>query len=104
MKVEGALSPGNGYPFDYYVSQLRGLVEAGTPDMSQIVNKQLIIINYYPNHQITCYTYKPNIGVTSITSPNGMVEYYNYDSLGRLINITDQNGKILKDYYYQLQN
>ena len=104
MKIEGAQSSGTGYTFDYFASQLRTLVEAAKPNMSQIINKQVNIINYYPNHQITFYTYKPNFGVNSITSPNGMVEYYNYDSLGRLINITDQNGKVLKDYYYQIQN
>ena len=104
MKIEGAQSSGTGYAFDHYASQLRTLVEAATPNMSQIINKQVEIINYYPNHQITCYTYKPNIGVTSITSPNGLVEYYNYDSLGRLINVKDYNGIILKDYYYELKN
>lgn len=61
MKIEGAQSSGTGYAFDHYASQLRTLVEAATPNMSQIINKQVEIINYYPNHQITCYTYKPNI-------------------------------------------
>lgn len=104
MKVEGELSPGTGYSFDYYASQLRTLVEAASPNFSQIINQQIATINYYPNHQITFYTYKPNIGMTSITYPNGIMEYYNYDSLGRLINVKDQNDKILKDYYYQIQN
>lgn len=104
MKVEGALSPGSGYTFEYYATQLRDLVEATSPNISQIINKQNNIINYFPNHKIEFYTHKPNIGVISITRENGVVEFYNYDFLGRLIDIKDQNGKILKDFYYQLKN
>lgn len=35
-------------------------------------------------HPITTYTYDPPIGLTSMTSPSGMKEIYEYDSAGRL--------------------
>lgn len=52
------------------------------------------------NYQITTYTYDPLIGVTSITSPNGMKEFYKYDSANRLEKIVDNDGNILKEYKY----
>lgn len=47
------------------------------------------------------YTYKPLIGVTSETDATGAIAYYEYDLFGRLKVIKDQNGKILKQMYYQ---
>ena len=35
-------------------------------------------------YPVTTYTYDPPIGLTSITSPSGMKEVYEYDSAGRL--------------------
>lgn len=48
------------------------------------------------------FTYDPLIGVTSISSPNNTITYYEYDGLGRLITVRDQNRNILKhhQYYY----
>ncbi|WP_353097296.1 hypothetical protein, partial [Empedobacter brevis] len=41
---------------------------------------------------VTTYQYKPLVGVTSITGPNGQTEYYNYDTANRLKSIVnDQN-------------
>ena len=53
-----------------------------------------------PHYQISTYTYKPLIGVTSITPPSGIREIYKYDSANRLQSITDINGNIIKEYNY----
>ncbi|WP_374441365.1 hypothetical protein [Epilithonimonas sp.] len=105
MKVEGPKDvPVGKQPFSYYASILKTKVEAATPDMTDIIKNQFYTVSYYPEHKITCYTYKPDVGVTSIMNPNASVEYYNYDSIGRLISIKDINGKILKDFAYELEN
>ncbi|MDR6568839.1 hypothetical protein [Chitinophaga ginsengisegetis] len=56
-----------------------------------------------PNTLITTYTYMPSIGITSETSPANRTTFYEYDGLGRLRLIKDQNGKILKQFDYQYQ-
>lgn len=49
---------------------------------------------------VTTYTYKPLVGITSETSPNGNTVYYEYDAFGRLKNVKDINYKTLKSYEY----
>ena len=50
--------------------------------------------------QITTYTYKPLIGVSSITPPSGIREVYIYDTANRLQEVRDANGNLLKSYEY----
>lgn len=54
---------------------------------------------------VTTYTYAPLVGITSETDPSGKTTYYEYDGLGRLKLIRDQNNNILKkfDYKYRTQ-
>lgn len=55
------------------------------------------------NAQMTTYTTEPLIGVTSITDPNNNTTHYEYDGLGRLKLVRDQDGNIVKtiDYNYK---
>ena len=52
------------------------------------------------NTFITSYTHKPLVGVSTITDNRGQTIYFNYDSLGRLINVKDALGNILKESQY----
>ncbi|MBU8883829.1 hypothetical protein KSK37_12100 [Kaistella sp. DKR-2] len=54
-----------------------------------------------PGYQISTFTYKPLIGVTSITPPSGIREMYNYDSSNRLQSVVDLNGNVIKEYGYK---
>lgn len=49
---------------------------------------------------ITTYTYKPLVGITSQTLPNGNTLHYKYDGFGRLTEASDVNGKTLQKYNY----
>ena len=56
-----------------------------------------------PNAMITTYTYKPLVGISSITDPKGDKITYHYDGFNRLQFVKDKNGSILSDnkYYYK---
>lgn len=56
-----------------------------------------------PSSQISTYTYKPLVGISSETAPNGIITYYEYDCFNRLTIIKDQSGKILKQNTYAIQ-
>lgn len=53
--------------------------------------------------QVTSYTHKPSVGISSITNPQGQIMLYEYDTLGQLQMIKDIDGKVVKrfDYHYK---
>jgi hypothetical protein len=54
----------------------------------------------FPTALITTYTYKPLVGLTSITDPKGLTSYYEYDSSNKLKFIKDQDLNVLQRYCY----
>lgn len=50
--------------------------------------------------QVDTYTWKPGVGMTSHTDPNGITTFYEYDGLGRLSVIRDHQGNAVKNYDY----
>jgi YD repeat-containing protein len=55
--------------------------------------------------QMVSYTFKPMVGLTSVTDAKGQTNKYEYDIFNRLKQVKDQYGNILKqtDYHYQNQ-
>lgn len=56
---------------------------------------------YVDGGQMTTFTYEPLIGLTSQCDANNKITYYEYDALGRLKLIRDQDNNILKQFEYQ---
>ncbi len=50
--------------------------------------------------KVTTYTYKPLIGISTVTDPNGKMSTYEYDSNNRLKLIRDDHGHILSENQY----
>lgn len=62
-------------------------------------------VRLYPTTaQITTYTYKVGIGLSSVNDPNNKLTYYKYDDLGRLKLIEDDKGNIISNYKYHIKN
>ena len=57
-----------------------------------------------PNALVTTYTYKPLVGILTMTDPRGVVTKYDYDSFGRLRKVTRAD-KVIEthDYHYKNQ-
>ena len=49
---------------------------------------------------MSTYTYGPDIGVPSVSDPKCEVTFYEYDGLGRLQNIKDKDGNVVKSFCY----
>ena len=56
-----------------------------------------------PGALVTTYTYLPVTGITSQTSPNNLITFYQYDPFQRLQLVTDNDGNVLKTFAYQYQ-
>ncbi|GGF25756.1 hypothetical protein [Flavobacterium limi] len=57
-----------------------------------------------PNAQVTLFTYKPLVGMTSTTDPKGKITYYEYDTFNRLKSVKDHEGKIISENQYHYKN
>jgi YD repeat-containing protein len=49
---------------------------------------------------VTTYTYKPLVGITSETDPNGQTTFYQYDDFNRLTLVKDYQGNVVKRICY----
>lgn len=54
-----------------------------------------------PGVLITTMTHSPQVGLSSMTTPDGRKTVYKYDSFGRLSVIEDADGNVLKYFTYQ---
>lgn len=70
------------------------------PDMAKLN----LLRNKLPKAFVTIFNYQPLVGVTDITTPSGLINYYEYDSFGRLLRTKDVNGKTVQEYKYHYQN
>ncbi len=57
-----------------------------------------------PDAQVTLFTHKPQMGVTSVSAPSGKTIYYDYDGLGRLIHVKDGKLNKVESYQYNYSN
>lgn len=83
-----------------YVRQQLGTSANDTYTINEGQNKIATVRVYPASASVTTYTYRPNIGVTSVTDSRGVTEFYEYDSLGRLIAVNDNEGNPIQTYTY----
>ena len=62
-------------------------------------------VRLYPaNARMTTYTYNPLIGKSSECDQSNRITYYEYDDLGRLQFVRDENKNVLKMYEYNYKH
>lgn len=79
-----------------------------TTTQADYLQKLAEIRSLLPNSQVSTYTYKPLIGISTMTDPRGITTYYEYDTFNRLKEtyiIENGEKKILQrnDYHYSTQ-
>ena len=95
----GALSGGdtrNGWV--YYETTVTNTTSVSITGSGNIDDARL----YPVGAMMTTYAYGP-YGITSSTDASNVSTFYQYDGLGRLVTVTDDQGKILKTYRYHYQ-
>ena len=104
-----------GYNGQYPIAKIEGAayseVSAYISDLEIASNNNKLstssfsnIINGLPNAMVTGYIYKPLVGVTQIIQPNGITEFYKYDEFGRLVEIKNNKGEVIKTFEYNYKN
>jgi YD repeat-containing protein len=80
--------------FEHLIKPAAGLITIhGTGNIDEL--------RLYPKDaQMTTYTYEPLIGMTSQCDVNNKITYYDYDALGRLRLIKDQDKNVVKKICY----
>ncbi len=90
--------------WQYYETEITG--SASITSVSISGSGTLDELRWVPQGaQMTTYTMDPGIGITSITDPNNLITYYEYDAVGRLKLVRNDKAEIVKmsTYYYQLK-
>jgi YD repeat-containing protein len=89
------LASANGW--NYYEHRLAAGITSVTVSGSVKIDE----LRLYPSDaQMSSYTYSPLVGMTTSADANGRISFYQYDGLGRLTAIKDQDGNIIKTIQY----
>ena len=102
-----------GYNKQYLVAEIRNLPYA-TVDAALNMNSfsSAVVPDYskidklrkdYPKAYVKSYTYKPLVGITSVTDVNGLKTTYEYDAESRLKAIKDHEGAVMQEFIYHFR-
>lgn len=82
------------------VRTLLGYDPKDAPDDAAIQDKIGMLRQQLPHAMVTGYTYRPYLGITSITDPTGKTTYYDYDWQKRLTLVRNLHGDPVLQYFY----
>ncbi|WP_169630288.1 RHS repeat domain-containing protein [Flavobacterium humi] len=84
------------------ITNLQGLSDTGSE--ANLITAQIALRASLPNAMVSTYTYIPLVGVSTITGPNSDKITYTYDAQGRLVQVKDKDGNIVKANEYHYKN
>lgn len=98
--VQGRKITIGGVEWTYYQVALSSATTSVSVTGTAIIDE----LRVYPAAaMMTTYTYIPQVGVQSKCDVNNIISYYEYDKLGRLLLIRDDQQNIIKSFQYQYQ-
>lgn len=109
-KIKSYVNTANGWTYYEYVITGVANIYLDNGNLQKVFggnypNILLDELRLYPtNSSMITYTYDPMIGMTSQCNINNKITYYEYDGLGRLLEVRDQDGNIVKRNCYVYQN
>lgn len=80
------------------------ILELFPRESESVVSETPAIKREFPNSMIIVYDYIPMVGILSCYHSNGAVEHYEYDELGRLLRVKDQDGNVTREHQYTYYN
>ena len=85
--------------FEYDANQnLTNITYPNGAVTSYVYDERNRVLSETVNGQTTAYTYN-KYGIATVTNPRGQIKTNNYDTLGRLVKITDFDGKMIQYSY-----
>ncbi|MBT2557391.1 RHS repeat protein, partial [Hymenobacter sp. ISL-91] len=87
------------YTFQVAITAATGLhIEAANPASPILLDN----IRWHPaGAMMTSYTYDPLAGISSQTGPDGRTIFYEYDALGKLLRVRDEQDRVLSENVYK---
>ena len=90
----------NGWTYcEHLVDASHGVIVSNSSSVAIIDELRL----YPVEAQMETATYDPLVGITTMCNVNNTIYYYEYDGLGRLKIVRDQDGNLTKKVVYGLQ-
>ncbi|TPN87387.1 RHS repeat domain-containing protein [Aquimarina algicola] len=97
--------------YQYVLANLKGVsasdlagvtaaIDLKTTTDAQLRSLYATLRTTFSEAEITTYIHDPLMGVKEMTDPRGYTAHYDYDGLGRLINVKDQDHFLMTQYKY----
>jgi hypothetical protein len=84
----------------YFEHRITGVSQVVIPNIVGLIDE----LRLYPRDaRMTTYTHEPLLGMSSSCSADNKVLIYEYDNLGRLKVVKDQEGNVIKTFEYHYQ-
>lgn len=94
-----------GAPWEFVSKQVAVPVTVGIQGVTTTIGDTDFCIDevriFPQGAKMVTMTYDPNVGITSETDHNGITKYYQYDKLGRLIQVRNNDRQLIESYEYK---
>jgi hypothetical protein len=80
------------------------VLRSPTESLSDKKDQLEILSNDLPNAFVSGYVHKPLVGISNMIDSRGYTTNYEYDFRNRLLNVKDENQKLIKEFEYKFRS